>query len=131
MGVTARAHLLIAFLWFIGVVRDQLGGVKDCLFSTVFLGSRMLFVAMLFVGAGTSASLMATLAGTSVNADAYAFGRATSRSLFSVHAMRMAAVFTLAMSTVGIRILFRPPTQPRPPSRTGELSTYLPTHLPT
>ena len=58
---------------------------------------------MLFVGAGTSTSLMATLAGTSVNAEVYAFGRSTIRSLFSVYAMRMAAVFTLAVSTVGIR----------------------------
>ena len=93
----------IAFLWFIGVVRDQLGGVEDRLFSTVFLGSGLLFVAMLFVGAGTSTSLMATLAGTSVSAEVYAFGRSTIRSLFSVYAMRMAAVFTLAVSTVGIR----------------------------
>jgi hypothetical protein len=93
----------IAFLWFIGVLRDQLGAVEDRLFSTVFLGSGLLFVAMLFVGAGTSTSLMATLAGTSVNAEVYAFGRNTIRSLFSVYAMRMAAVFTLAVSTVGIR----------------------------
>jgi hypothetical protein len=93
----------IAFLWFIGVLRDQLGEVEDRLFSTVFLGSGLLFVAMLFVGAGTSTSLMATLAGTSVNAEVYAFGRSTIRSLFSVYAMRMAAVFTLAVSTVGIR----------------------------
>jgi len=93
----------IAFLWFIGVVRDQLGAIEDRLFSTVFLGSGLLFVAMLFVGAGTSTSLMATLAGTSVNAEVYAFGRNTIRSLFSVYAMRMAAVFTLAVSTVGIR----------------------------
>jgi hypothetical protein len=90
----------IAFLWFIGVLRDQLGAVEDRLFSTVFLGSGLLFVAMLFVGAGTSISLMATLAGTSVNAEVYAFGI---RSLFSVYAMRMAAAFTLAVSTVGIR----------------------------
>jgi hypothetical protein len=59
----------LAFLWFIGVLRDQLGAVEDRLFSTAFLGSGLLFVAMLFVGAGTSTSLMATLAGTSVNAE--------------------------------------------------------------
>ena len=29
----------IAFLWFIGVVREQLGAVEDRLFSTVFMGS--------------------------------------------------------------------------------------------
>jgi hypothetical protein len=78
-------------------------GLRIALFSTVFRGSGLLFVAMLFVGAGTSTSLMASLAGTSVNAEVYALGRNTIRSLFSIYAMRMAVVFTLAVSTVGIR----------------------------
>ena len=39
----------IAFLWFIGVVRDRLGEGEDRFFATVFLGSGLLFVAMLFV----------------------------------------------------------------------------------
>ena len=53
----------IAFLWFIGVVREQLGNVEDRLFSTVFLGSGLLFLAMLFIGAVNSTSLLAMLAG--------------------------------------------------------------------
>jgi hypothetical protein len=40
----------IAFLWFIGVVREQLGAVDDRLFCTVFMGSGLLFLAMLFTG---------------------------------------------------------------------------------
>ena len=39
----------IAFLWFIGVIREQLGAVEDRLFSSVFLGSGVLFLAMLFL----------------------------------------------------------------------------------
>ena len=58
----------IAFLWFIGVVREQLGEIEDRLFSTVFMGSGLLFLAMLFTGAATSASLMAMLAEADVNA---------------------------------------------------------------
>src|SRR5512143_3121895 len=38
----------IAFLWFIGVVRDRLGEYEDRFFATVFLGSGLLFLAMLF-----------------------------------------------------------------------------------
>src|SRR6185436_9662962 len=53
----------IAFLWFIGVVRDQLGEVEDRLFSTVFLGSGLLFLAMLFQGAVTATSLVAMASG--------------------------------------------------------------------
>jgi hypothetical protein len=93
----------IAFLWFIGVVREQLGEVEDRLFSTVFLGSGLLFLAMLFIGSVTSTSLVEMLAGPNVNADVWAFGRDNARSLVSVYAMRMAAVFTLSVSTVGIR----------------------------
>jgi hypothetical protein len=93
----------IAFLWFIGVIRDQLGSVEDRLFSTVFLGSGLLFLAMLFMGAATSTSLMAMLAGSNPNGDLFAFGRRTTQTLISVYAMRMAAVFTLSVSTLALR----------------------------
>ncbi|RZU12466.1 hypothetical protein EV645_5737 [Kribbella rubisoli] len=93
----------IAFLWFIGVVRDQLGDVEDRLFSTVFLGSGLLFLAMLFIGAVTASSMTAMLAGSDVNADVWAYGRTSTQALISVYAMRMAAVFTLSVSTVGLR----------------------------
>src|SRR5437868_10604 len=38
----------IAFLWFIGVLRNRVGALEDQFFATVFLGSGMLFVASLF-----------------------------------------------------------------------------------
>ena len=92
----------IAFLWFIGVVRDQLGEREDRLFSTVFLGSGLLFLGMVFVGAVISASLMAMLAGPTTTS-VWEYGRDTTQVLISVYAMRMAAVFTLSVSTVGLR----------------------------
>ena len=48
----------IAFLWFIGVVRDRLGGHEDKLFATVFLGSGLLFLAMLFASAALAGGTM-------------------------------------------------------------------------
>ena len=93
----------IAFLWFVGVVREQLGEVEDRLFSTVFLGSGLLFLAMLFMGAVNATGLLAMLAGTNPHADLFAYGRSTTQTLISVYAMRMAAVFTLSVSTVGLR----------------------------
>jgi hypothetical protein len=36
----------IAFLWFIGVLRDRIGEREDRFFATVFLGSGLLFVGM-------------------------------------------------------------------------------------
>jgi hypothetical protein len=93
----------IAFLWFIGVIREQLGEVEDRLFSTVFMGSGLLFLAMLFMGTVTSAALMQMLAGPNIDAGIFAYGRSTTQGLISVYAMRMAAVFTLSVSTLGMR----------------------------
>src|SRR6476661_8854434 len=39
----------VAFLRFIGVLRDRLGEQEDRFFASVFFGSSLLFLAMLFV----------------------------------------------------------------------------------
>jgi hypothetical protein len=52
----------IAFLWFIGVVRDRLGHLEDQFFSTVFFGSGLLFLAMTFVSAALAGGIVATYA---------------------------------------------------------------------
>ena len=41
----------VAFLWFLGVLRDRLGEKEDQFFATVFLGSGLLFLGMIFVTA--------------------------------------------------------------------------------
>ena len=41
----------VAFLWFIGVLRDRLAQLEDRFFATVFFGSGLLFLAMLFAAA--------------------------------------------------------------------------------
>ena len=48
----------IAFLWFIGVLRDRLGPREDRFFATVFLGSGLLFLAMLFVAAAVIGAII-------------------------------------------------------------------------
>jgi hypothetical protein len=44
----------IAFPWFIGVIRDRLVELEDQLFATVFIGSGLLFLAMMFVAAAVA-----------------------------------------------------------------------------
>jgi hypothetical protein len=39
----------IAFLWFIGVIRDRLGDREDRFFATIFLGSGLLFSVYILV----------------------------------------------------------------------------------
>lgn len=103
LGLNLVPFAGIAFLWFIGVVRDQLGEVEDRLFSTVFLGSGLLFLAMLFAGAVTTTTVMSLVVTPSPNSELFDYGRLTTQGLISVYALRMAAVFTLSVSTVGIR----------------------------
>jgi hypothetical protein len=101
----------IAFLWFVGVVRDRIGEAEDRFFATVFLGSGLLFVALLFVTAALAAGLVASAgdnAGIFKSSDAWEVGRRATYQLMTVYAMRMAAVFTIATSTILRRVGLAP-----------------------
>jgi len=96
----------IAFLWFIGVVRDRIGQREDRFFASVFLGSGLLFVAMLFAAAAFAGGLIANAAAGSAAApgpDTLAGGRQITSLLLHVYAMRMAAVFTMSTATITLR----------------------------
>ncbi|MFB6671177.1 hypothetical protein ACFCWG_02055 [Streptomyces sp. NPDC056390] len=87
----------IAFLWFMGALREQAGEGEDRFFSTVFLGSGLVFVATLF---GAAAA-----AGTVIEESQQhpPFGRQFAYVLLTTYAMRMAAVFIITTSTIGRR----------------------------
>src|SRR4029077_3214865 len=90
-----------AFLWFVGVVRDRIGEREDRFFATVFLGSGLLFVGMLFVGAAVGGGLIARQPHSGAAAGGVlALGRHVTTLLLNVYAMRMAAVFTLSTVTI-------------------------------
>lgn len=99
----------IAFLWFIGVVRDRLGEGEDQFFATIFLGSGLLFVALLFVSAALigsvvmgSQSLAPGLEGVSEAYSRQPYHYAGS-TLFSTYGIRMAGVFMISTSTLFLR----------------------------
>jgi hypothetical protein len=98
----------IAFLWFIGVVRDRIGRHEDRFFASVFLGSGLLFVGMLFVAAAVGGGLIAAAsrAGNSPNPGTLALGRNLTSALLNVYSIRMAAVFTLTTVTIARRTGF-------------------------
>jgi hypothetical protein len=95
----------IAFLWFIGVVRDRLGQQEDRLFATVFLGSGLLFTAMLFAGAAFAAGLgsLATVTPPASTPGTLVIGREITVLLLRVYGMRMAAVFIMSTATITLR----------------------------
>jgi hypothetical protein len=96
----------IAFLWFIGVIRDRIGEHEDRLFATAFLGSGLLFVGMLFVAAAVAAGMLADPAieaGRRLSPEVWGLGRRITFTVLNVYAMRMGAVFILSTTTIGMR----------------------------
>ena len=96
----------VAFLWFIGVLRDRLGQQEDRFFATVFLGSALLFLAMLFAAAAVIGAVM-LLASTVEpielrDSTTFRFARAATYIINNVYATKMAAVFMISTSTVVI-----------------------------
>lgn len=97
----------IAFLWFIGVVRDRMGHGEDRLFATVFLGSGLLFIAMLFTAGAVSGGLVLATS-EFPHAGVWSFGRRLSFTLLTTYAMRMAAVFAISTTTIATRLGLAP-----------------------
>ena len=96
----------IAFLWFIGVIRDRLGDLEDRFFSTVFLGSGLLFLALTFVGAALAGGLLSTYAIRSsamLESGLYTYSRAVMYNVLNIYAIRMAGVFMISLGTIWLR----------------------------
>lgn len=108
-SVNLALHLVpfsgIAFLWFIGVVRDRLGDREDKFFATVFLGSGLLFLAMLFASAAVAGALLRLYSspGASIDAGLYTFGRTVANEMMNVYTLRMAGVFMISTCTLSLR----------------------------
>ncbi|MFI9613559.1 hypothetical protein ACIHCM_18150 [Streptomyces sp. NPDC052023] len=88
----------IAFLWFMGALREQAGAGEDRFVSTVFLGSGLVFVAMLF-GSGAAAGTV-----LDDSRQHSSFGRFFAYTLLTTYGLRMAAVFVFTTSTIGARL---------------------------
>ena len=96
----------IAFLWFVGVVRSRLGDKEDQFFSTVFFGSGMLFLAMMFASAAIAGGMLGSYsieADTLVKSGVITFGRAIMYTITNVYGVRMAGVFMVSLATIWIR----------------------------
>ncbi len=100
----------IAFLWFIGVLRDRFGDLEDRFFSTVFLGSGLLFLAMTFVSMALAGALLAVSRHSSdvVETDIVFFGREVMLHINNVYSVRMAAVFMISLATMWLRTRLMP-----------------------
>lgn len=94
----------IAFLWFMAVLRNRIGASEDRLLSTVFLGSGLLFLSLLFAAATVARGLLdISVDSQRVPTETYRLGRSMAYTLMHVFATRMAAVFMFVTSSIGLR----------------------------
>jgi hypothetical protein len=102
-------HLLpfagIAFLWFIAVLRDRMETYEDRFFDTVFLGSGLLFLAMLFASGALAGGILMIYGTTHklMESGTYTFGRTVIHHIVNVYAVKMAGVFMISACTLSIR----------------------------
>ncbi len=94
----------IAFLWFIGVVRDRLGDLEDKFFASIFFGSGLVLIAMIFASSAIAGGILAA-----AELDAHStfevtiFARAEMLEITNVYGLRMAGVFMMSLGTVWLR----------------------------
>ena len=101
----------IAFLWFIAVLRSRLGTLEDRFFATVFMGSGLLYIAMIFTSAATAGGLIRVLLNTPeslLHTGAYVLGRAQVYQTMNVYGSKMAGVFMFSTSTILLRTMIVP-----------------------
>jgi hypothetical protein len=95
----------IAFLWFIGALRDKLGAREDRFFATVFLGSGLLLLAMLFAAAAVVGAIILAFHAAPevlVNSATFHFGRGLAYGIINIYVVKTASVFMITTSTIGV-----------------------------
>src|SRR6266851_4329475 len=95
----------ISFLWFIGVLRDRLGAREDRFFATVFFGSALSFLGMLFAASAVVGAIVVTASvepDEMINSVTFRFARTVAYNLMNVYAIKMAGVFMISTSTVAL-----------------------------
>ena len=101
----------IAFLWFIGVLRDRLGQSEDRFFATVFFGSGLLFLGTLFLASATAGGILIAFAAKPqelIGSATYQFARATVYVMMNIYVVKMACVFMISTSTIALYTAIAP-----------------------
>lgn len=103
LAMNLRPFSGIAFLWFVGVIRNRLGDLEDRFFATVFLGSGLLYVAMMFVSGAVAEAVLTLLATRSdalLSSGSFDLAREEVFRITSIYATKMAGVFMISTSTI-------------------------------
>jgi hypothetical protein len=101
----------VAFLWFVGALRDKLGQREDQFFATVFLGSALLLLAMLFAAAAVVGAIILAFHAAPevlVSSATFHFGRGLAYGMINIYLVKTASVFMITTSTIGVYTGFTP-----------------------
>jgi hypothetical protein len=96
----------VMFLWFIAVIRDQVGEREDKFFGTVFFGSGLLFIALEFVAAAVISSVTVGVRffdNPAPTATQVGTARALGYTFLFMFSTRAAAVCVISIATLGLR----------------------------
>ena len=96
----------IAFFWFTGVIRDHIGDREDRFFATVFLGSGIAYVVLMFIFAATIGAIFGTYTLADdllVDGDIYIFGFMFMNEILGNYVLRIAGVYMLSIGTIWTR----------------------------
>jgi hypothetical protein len=94
------------------VLRDRLSELEDRFFATVFLGSGLLFLAMLFGSAAVAGGIIITYSAKPeglLDSATFTFARALTYEIMNLYAVKMVGVFIISTSTLAVRTGFPPP----------------------
>jgi hypothetical protein len=111
LGLNLVPFAGIAFLWFIGVLRDRIGELEDRFFATVFFGSGLLFLGLLFTSAAIAGAILMAFAADPthlINSPTFRIARATAYNVLNIYTIKMAGVFMISTSTVAVYTSFAP-----------------------
>jgi hypothetical protein len=106
VGLNLAALGVVAFLWFMAVIRRRLGDREDQLLATVFLGSGIAFGLLTITAAVCAAAptLVVHFGGVaSLDESTVALAHGLWFGLWGVGASRLVGVFMAATSTIGMR----------------------------
>jgi MFS family permease len=95
----------VAFLWFIGALRDKLGAREDRFFATVFLGSGLLVLAMLFAAAAVVGAIIIAFHSAPealIDSATFYFGRGLAYGMINIYVVKTASVFMITTSTIAL-----------------------------
>jgi hypothetical protein len=96
----------IAFLWFTGVMRDLLGDLEDKFFATVFLGSGIILVVMMYVWAAAYGAIFGTYKAAAevlTDLDLFVYATSFTNQIIGNYLLRMAGVYMMSTASLWTR----------------------------